>query len=238
MTRKTLTFLDHLEELRKRIIIVVLFFVVIFSVCLFQSQNIINWIKPSLSLIFIHPVEVIYVRLKIAFYFAAVICYPVLLYQIFRFLQPAILKPGKWIFFFMLSSFLFIATFLIYRYLFFPYILKFLLKFSLPGVNPYITISNYISVFFVFFLIFALLSQLPLMLIAGVYLGIIKLEFLKKRRKEIYVLSFILSALLTPPDVLSQILLAIPLILLLELSILISAIWIYNDKNEEVKKWY
>ncbi|RKY36601.1 MAG: twin-arginine translocase subunit TatC, partial [Candidatus Omnitrophota bacterium] len=81
------------------------------------------------------------------------------------------------------------------------------------------------------FLIFVLLSQLPLLLVAGVYSGIIKQEFLRNRRREIYALSFILSAMLTPPDVLSQILLALPLISLLELSILISRFCVYNNKK-------
>ncbi|OQX84276.1 MAG: twin arginine-targeting protein translocase TatC [Candidatus Omnitrophica bacterium 4484_49] len=232
MNTKGLTFLDHLEELRKRIVSIFVIFSLVFLVCLFRAEKILEWIKPHITyLIFIHPAEVIFVRLKVAFYSTVVICYPVVLYQIFRFLQPAIIRIKKSIFFFMCSFFLFVGSIFIYRYLAFPYILKFFLKFSVPGVTPHITLANYVSVFFMLFLIFVLLSQLPLLLVAGVYSGIIKQEFLRNRRREIYALSFILSAMLTPPDVLSQILLALPLISLLELSILISRFCVYNNKK-------
>jgi len=233
MSKNEFSFLDHLEELRLRIIYVVIIFVVIFLISLSQSQKILEWIKNnSISLIFIHPAEVLLVRLKLAFYSAMILCYPVALYQLFKFIQSAIFKVKQAVLFLFLSLCLFISCIFVYKFFVFPYILKFLIKFTIPEILPQITVNNYVSVFFTLFLILVILFQLPVVIVGGVCVGIINLEFLRHRRREIYLLSFIVSAVLTPPDVLSQLLLALPLIVLLELSILISRFCVYNNKKQ------
>ncbi|MDR3112168.1 MAG: twin-arginine translocase subunit TatC [Elusimicrobiota bacterium] len=221
------SFLEHISDLRKTVFRCVLAFIIFYPVGFFLAPYCINllvsWTFPEnmQHLSYFTPMEVFILQLKlggiIAFFFA----FPYTLLQILKFLSPALYdnerKLLKWSI--LTSSFLFILGAFFCLYLMLPLVIKFSLSFSTPQLQPVLGVGNFINLCSWLMLAFGIMFQFPMLVIALVKLGIISVKSLKDKRPYIIVIILILSALLTPPDVISQILLALPTYILFEVGL-------------------
>ncbi len=240
-----LPFLDHLRELRKRLLI---FFSAwacgsalsywiseeIFGLLLLPFEKATH-LTPH-TMIYLGLTEAFTTYLKIALWGGILLSFPVFVYQFWKFTSPGLKPKEKRVLkpFFIISPFLFSLGALFAYFIVIPLAWIFFLSFensSLPiplVLEP--RMSDYFSLTFSFLVSFGLSFQFPLILIALAHLGIISSRGLALNRKYAIILIFIVAALLTPPDVLSQILLAIPLMILFE-----GTIWIIR-RNERLTR--
>lgn len=236
---KEMSFLEHLEELRQRIIISLIAVGIFFVISYIFSKPILSFIihpyteKVSKNpLVFITPVEGFLTYLKISFFSGLFFASPVILYEFWAFVAPALYPYEKRV---ALPTIIFSVLFFIggcafCYFLVLPIVVRYLIVgFSSDMLSPMISVGKYLSFSLIFILAFGLIFEAPLVLFFMNRLGIVKLETLKKNRSVVIVVIFIIAAILTPPDVISQILLAVPLIILFELTIL--AIKIFGKKN-------
>ena len=231
-------FLDHLEELRWRIIwslvaVLVGFVVGFFVVTKFDVVGILKApVAPFLvitnsRLVFTSPTEPIMLTLKLAFGVGVLLAFPVVAYQLWAFLSPALFArerrfvlPGA-----IVAVVLFLAGAALAYFAVLPVALKVMFGFQSRSLSPMITADAYFGFATTVVLAFGLIFQLPLVLSLLVYLRIISAQTLVRFRRVAIVLNAILSAFLTPgPDVVSQILMMIPVQLFYELSIVFARV--------------
>lgn len=225
--RKHATFFDHLDELRGRVI---QFFFVYVVCCFFTyhlTGNILPFIiKPVGSVVFNAPGEAFSAYMILTLLGGFIIALPYFLYHIWAFAWDALTdKERKYIVFFGPLSLLFFlggASFAFFVIV--PIVLKFFLGFSSNYVVPMIGIKDYISFVGSFVLAFGIVFELPLVLVFLVKIGIATPEFLRQYRRHAIMAVLIMSAVLTPPDVVSQLLMAVPLVVLYELGVIFSVL--------------
>lgn len=174
-------------------------------------------ISTKLSATFIVP-------LKITAFVAFIISYPMIFYQIWTFVSPGLYKQEKiFIYLIFLSSFALFVLAAVFVYFFvFPIIFNFFIVMAPENVVLSIDITSYLEMIIGLFLAFGIAFQIPLFVIASVKFGLIKRDIFKSNRSYFFVFAFIFGAIFTPPDILSQLLLAIPVYLLYEVGILFS----------------
>ena len=233
--------LEHVIELKKRLIIIVSCFIVSFLACYFVSTEIYKFLLSPLvdiyseigierKLIYTNLAEAFFTHIKLAGFCAFLICFPLLMTQIYFFVAPGLYKREKRTLlpYMVLSPLLFTLGAALVYYFIMPLAWKFFLSFESQNLEnlgvPLVLeakVSEYLSLTISLILAFGIAFQLPLILVLMCQLGFLGSEILKKYRRHSIVFIFLLSAILTPPDVLSQIALALPLILLYEISLLI-----------------
>ncbi len=222
---------EHLAELRKTLLVsgaavaacsLIAFFA-------FGEQMLASVTRPLLELqvpvIATRVGEAFFTRVKISLLAGFVLAFPVLAAQVIGFVLPALTRREKVMVFvlFPLSVFLFAGGVAFAYFTVFPLVLRFLLVLAAGGLQPMITVREYTSFLLAFFLPFGLVFQLPLASFVLARIGLITPGLLVKKRKYALLLIFILAALLTPgADVISQLLLAGPMVVLYEVSILVS----------------
>ena len=227
--------LDHLIELRRRLLWSFATLAVTFGICLYYARPIYGFLlQPMVAagqsqLIFTAVFEAFFVEIKVAFFAALMISFPIIAMQLWLFVAPGLYRKEKRAFlpFLIMTPFFFLAGAALAYYVAMPVALHYLLGFegnvagvtqtALPGVGNYLDFSTrFIFGFGVAFL-------LPVLLMLLEKAGLVTRDQLKRGRRYAWVISFIVAAVLTPPDVFSQLLLAFPLILLYEISLI--AIW-------------
>tara|TARA_A100001011_G_scaffold260072_1_gene268556 strand:- start:1554 stop:2315 length:762 start_codon:yes stop_codon:yes gene_type:complete len=233
------TFVGHLTELRTRLIRSFLFLIVTFIICYFFSSEIYGFlVKPYSSavieleldrkLIFTALHEAFLTYLKVAFFAAFFISSPVFLSQLWKFIAPGLYKNEKKALlpYLIATPLLFLfGGFLVY-YLIMPLAIKFFLGFeslATPGsiaIQLEAKVNEYLSLIMRLIFAFGISFQLPVILSLLARIGVVDSIYLKKRRKYVVVIIFAFAAILTPPDPVTQIGLALPLLILYELSIL------------------
>ena len=223
--KQSLTFLDHLDELRGRVIK----FLVVYIVCCvfayhFTGSILPYIIKPVGSVVFNAPGEAFSAYMLFTLLVGFVIAMPFFLYQVWSFAWEALTdKERRYIMLFgPLSLLFFLGGGLFAYFVIVPIAIKFLLGFSSVYVVPMISIKNYISFIGSFILSFAIVFELPLVLVFLVKIGIATPEFLRQYRRHAIMAILIVSAILTPPDICSQLLMAVPLVVLYELGVIFS----------------
>lgn len=230
MDAKDLTLLQHLEELRRRLIICLIVLAVGCACSFPLSGSILKILKlPASGLIqklaFFSPQEAFMAYFKIAIFGGLVISVPVILYQTWAFISPAVedrLRKGPFVFI-IFSLIAFIGGCLLAYFLLLPAALKFLLGFGQGELEPVISVEKYISFALAIILCTGLVSEMPVLSFILSKLGILNHRFLRKRFKYAVLVIFILAAIITPtPDIFNMTLLAIPMVLLYEISIWIS----------------
>lgn len=188
------------------------------------------------GLIFIHPTEAFFSYLKLAIFTGILLGAPFIIYQVWRYVLPALFEHERK---YTLNAFTF-GTVLFYTGAAFAFIVvmplgvRFLIRIGGPYVQPTFTIGNYISFTMLFMLAFGLIFELPVVIFLLVKAGIVSTAFLKKERKYVIVLAFVAAAILTPPDPFTQLTMAIPLLLLYELSLFLARF--AERKPEAVKE--
>ncbi len=234
------SFVGHLTELRSRLIKSFIFFIFIFLICWFFSVDIYRFLVQPYSdallsneldrrLIFTALHEAFLTYLKVAFFAALFISSPIFLTQIWKFIAPGLYKNEKKALlpYLIATPTLFILGGCLVYYFIMPVAIKFFLSFETvaePGliaIQLEAKVNEYLSLIMTLIFAFGITFQLPIILSLLARIGIIDSEYLKKRRRYFVVIIFIVAALLTPPDPISQIGLAVPLLLLYELSIFI-----------------
>lgn len=236
MNDARMPFTQHLEELRRRLFIALAGVGVGFLVCYYFADRLLTFLQKPLSekLIFLAPTEAFFVHLKVALYAGIFLSLPLTLYEIWMFVVPGLLEREKrYVLPFVIGSAAAFGVGGAFAYLLvLPYGLVFLLSFGTESIVPQIALGYYISFSFTLVFAFGLVFELPLVTVLLVQLGVITPEFLRRRRRYVIVLAFVLAALLTPPDVFTQTMLAGPLIVLYELSVLVARLMERGKRKE------
>ena len=231
-------FISHLAELRKRLIHSFIFPFIFFVACYFFAENLYAFLVDPYAkvvkndgterrLIFTALQETFLTYLKVSFFTAFFVTFPFILMQIWKFIAPGLYKHEKIAIlpYLILTPILFFLGGMLVYYLIMPLAIKFFLSFESTGASTSLPIqleakvNEYLSLVMKLIFAFGVSFQLPVVLSLLARIGIVDSKFLKKRRKYVVVLIFAAAALLTPPDPITQIGLAIPLLILYELSI-------------------
>lgn len=228
MTKKepAMSLTEHLDELRKRIIYSVIA-VVLASIVTFMYVDLIRETitRPAAgNLVFIGVAEAFMTNIKIAIIAGVLLAFPVILFQVWSFVLPGLdPREKKFVFVFVTASLLlFTAGVSFAFFIIIPISIRFFLGFESEAIEAMISFGNYISYVSGVIFAFGLVFQMPIAVFVLSKLGLISAAFLKKYRMYALVLIFVLAAIITPPDVFSQILMAIPMFLLYEISILVA----------------
>lgn len=208
-----------LQDLRRRIIAMLIAVFLFSCLCYFFRGNIWCLIKPNNSLIFITPAEALSASLRISAFGGVFLSLPFIFYQI------ASLFKIKIFFISLLSFLLFIVGAAFSYYIVIPQALRFFLQFENEFLCAQWTVSRYLSFFLWTLFSFGLMFEMPLVLYSLVKFNVIETSILRKNRQYAILVVFIAAGILTPgPDVLSQVLLAGPMIVLYELSVMVSCL--------------
>ncbi len=230
---------EHIEELRQRLFKSFIAIGIGFLIAWPFKKKILLFLERPLpenlqgKLIFLSPPEAFFTALKISFFAGILISLPFVLYQVWKFIEPGLYEHEKrFILPFMFFSLLFFflgASFAYFVIL--PFGLRFLLGFMGNLLIPQITVGNYVSFVIQMILAFGFVFLLPVVVWLLSKLGIINYRLLERNRKYAILVIFIVAALLTPPDAFSQIMMAIPLLVLYELSI-----WVSKLAGKEIEE--
>ena len=217
-----MTFLEHLEELRKRILYSLVALCVAAFAGFFFSQRVIDLLtRPVPSLVFLAPAEAFVVQLKVALVVGAFLAAPVLFYEFWRFVRPALMSHEvryvTWAV--VVSSVLFAAGVAFAYLVVVPLAMRFLLSFQTPKLQAMISISEYVGTVGAFLFACGVVFQLPVIMFFLTKLGVVTPRLLWKNQRVAIVIIAIAAAILSPPDVFSMVLMGIPLLILFELSI-------------------
>lgn len=252
MSDEKMSFVSHLEELRRRIIICLVAIGAGFLVTFNYSEIILGFLKrplttdlafsrtypflrslprpgPPIDLIFLAPAEAFWMHMKIALFAGLLLTLPIVLYQIWKFIAPGLLSREKRyaLPFVVFSTAFFIGGLLFCFYFVLPFSLNFLLTYKTENLKPMISIGNYIDFTAKFLLGFGVVFELPLAIAIATRMGLVTPQFLSRNRKYAILISFTIAAILTPtPDIFNQTLMALPMYLLYEVGVLAARILI------------
>jgi len=236
-----LPFTSHLEELRKRLITAFIAVGVGFVIAFGFKERLfkilvyplVKVMKEGETLIYTGLPEAFFTYLKVAFLAGLIVASPIILYEFWMFVAPGLYKNERRMMMpiVLLSSLFFIGGALFGYFVVFPWGFKFFLGFATDTIRPLPSMKEYFGFSAKMLLAFGLVFELPLVLTFLAKLGIVSVEFLKKNRKYAILLFFTGAAILTPPDVITQIMMALPLMVLYEISIIGAKI--FGKKKEK-----
>jgi sec-independent protein translocase protein TatC len=240
MDEKKLPLTAHLQELRKRLILTFIAIGVGFFVCYAFKELLFDILAAPLlkvmpiggSLIFTSVAEAFFTYMKVAFIAAVILVSPFILYQIWAFVAPGLYqKEKRYVVPFVLGGSLFFAVGVLFAYFVaIPIGFKFLLGYATDFIKPLPSMKEYLSFSIKFLLAFGLVFEFPVVLVLLARIGVVDAKMLARQRKYAILLIFVFAAIITPPDFISQVLMALPLIGLYELSIFLSKI--FGKKKE------
>ena len=245
---REMSLIDHITELRKRLLWSFFYIIIVFIICFYFADNLFAFLaKPLVNLMdtekgqgFIYTAlqEAFFTELKIAFFFALFFSFPLIAIQIWKFIAPGLYKNEKKAFlpFLIATPVLFFAGGSLVYYLIAPIAWKFFISYQnvnstgIP-IRLEAKMSEYLSLMMRFIFAFGLAFQLPVVISLLAKANLVTHSTLKKFRKYAIVIAFLSAAFLTPPDPFSQISLALPIILLYEISIYLAKIIQKNKKD-------
>jgi sec-independent protein translocase protein TatC len=244
--QEKIPFTDHLEELRKRLIVCFIAVGVGFVLSygfkekLFQilTRPLIRVMQTGDKLIFTGLPEAFFTYLKVAFLSGIILAAPVIFYEFWMFVAPGLYDKEKRLMVpvVVLSTVFFVGGAFFGYFIVFPFGFKFFLGFASETIRPLPSMREYLGFASKLLLAFGIVFELPLIITLLAKLGMVSVSFLKKNRKYAILLFFIGAAILTPPDVVTQIMMALPLILLYEISIIGARIFGKKNFEEEDNK--
>lgn len=243
MTEEKMPFTEHLEDLRKRLIISVLAIFVGFLISYCFKERIFEflmkpWIEAlpkgqSAKLIYTAPHEAFFTYLKVSFLTGIGLAVPVILYQLWLFIAPGLYQNEKRLFIpvVLASTLFFLGGALFGYYVVFPFGFQFFASFASDYISPMISTKEFLSFSVRMLLAFGFVFELPIFAFLLAKLGLISPDSLRRKRKVAIVAIFVVAAAITPsPDVMSQLLMAGPLLILYELSVWI--VHYFGQKRE------
>ena len=234
-------FLSHLEELRKRLVVCALGVGVGFGIAYIFSERLFQLLVAPLKavmpegdqLIFTNLPEMFFAYLKVAFIAGILAAAPLIFYELWMFIAPGLYqKEKKMVIPFVVSStILFVGGALFGYFVVFPFGFKFFIGFSNETVKALPSVKQYFSFSMKLLFAFGAVFELPVIIFFLSKMGVVTPQFLRQKRKYAILLTFALGAILTPPDVITQCMMAGPLIILYEIGILVSKV-AYKKKEE------
>jgi len=237
-------FTSHLEELRSRLIVcfiaVGVGFVAAYGFKEKLFQILVHPLKSVMKqgdmLIFTGLPEAFFTYLKVAFLAGLMLATPVILYEFWMFVAPGLYRKERRVLvpIVILSSIFFIGGALFGYFIVFPWGFKFFLGFATDTIRPLPSMKEYLSFSSKLLIAFGLSFELPIILTFMARIGLVTVDFLKKNRKYALLLFFVGAAILTPPDVVTQVMMALPLMALYELSILGARVFGKKEAEEEI----
>ena len=220
---REMTLVGHLGELRRRIVVSVIAVVAGTLAAYFYIDELMRFVTaPAGKLYFMSPAEGFFAYLKLAVFAGFMLALPVVLWQVWAFVAPALTSgEKKWAFIMVPGAVLLFFTGVAFAYLLvWPAAVKFFLGFGSESLQPMLSLGQYLSFLFSFILPFGIIFNLPLALLVLAMMGIISSNFLAKQRRMMILVAFIVGGIITPtPDIFTQTMMAIPIILLYEASI-------------------
>lgn len=237
------SFIAHLIELRSRLVHSVIALAVVF-ICLFPwasdlyallAQPLLAKLPKGGQMIATDVTTPFFVPMKVALMAAFLISLPYILYQVWRFVAPGLYEHEKrWIFPMVATSLLLFFFGMAFAYFaVFPVVFGFITASAPAGVAVMTDIDKYLSFVLTMFVAFGITFQVPVVVVVLVKMGFITVAKLKEVRRYVFVGAFIIGAIFTPPDVVSQFMLAIPLWLLYEAGIVVAGLMVTSPKQSE-----
>lgn len=238
MVEEKLTLVEHLTELRNRILKAVFTFLICTIGVFFVADQLYYYLTEPLGvtkLVYIAPAEGFLSYLRLAVYGGLVLSSPVIFYQLIRFVLPGLYSKERRVIFTLIPGafFLMCGGVAFGYFVVLPIALKYLLTFGSLRIEPMLSVQKYIGFVSTSLLILGCIFELPLVMIGLTKLGIVTPRFLRKNRKYAIVVAVVMGAILTPPDIFTQLLMAGPLLLLYEISIWISYLFWRKKKKEK-----
>lgn len=233
MDEKNMSIVEHLAELRKVLIVCFVSILIGSFISFFMwGEYLLDFVTAPLNeydipLIYISMTEAFLTKVKISVVAGTVLVSPIVFWQIWSFIVPALHQNEKRIVLSLLpaSLILFVLGILFAFFIVFKFVTNFLLVVAGEGLEAMISVSRYVSFLLTFLLPFGLMFQLPLVVLFLTRLGILTTETMVKNRKYVFFAAFVIGAVLTPPDVISQTFMAGTLIILYEGSVLVSRLF-------------
>lgn len=221
----SMSIIAHLTELRKRLIRSLIAIGIGSCIAYYFIEDIMHLLTgPAGKLYYMQPAEAFFTYIKVAIFVGFLIALPVVLYQIWRFVLPALIGMERYLLSVIVpvSLILFIAGIAFSFFFVLPAAVKFLVGFSTQELQPMFSIKQYFDFVIAFLLPFGFIFELPLAIVLLAKVGIISSKFLAKQQRIVIFLTFVIGAVISPtPDIFSQCMIAIPMILLYEISYVI-----------------
>ncbi|KYD00419.1 hypothetical protein B4144_0593 [Bacillus atrophaeus] len=235
-----MSLIEHVTELRRRLLIVAISFVVFFIAGFFLAKPAIVYLQGTdeakeLTLNAFNLTDPLYVFMQFAFIIGLVLTSPIILFQLWAFVSPGLYEKERKVTlgYIPIAIMLFLAGVSFSYYILFPFVVDFMKRISNDlDVNQVIGINEYFRFLLQLTIPFGLLFQMPVILMFLTRLGIVTPMFLAKIRKYAYFTLLVIAALITPPELLSHMMVTVPLLILYEISIFISrAAYLKSQKN-------
>jgi sec-independent protein translocase protein TatC len=233
---REMSFLEHLDDLRGVLIQSAIVFLAMVIVFWFFSGRIIDFLIRDLSvdeLIFYAPAEAFMARVKVSLVLGLLAAYPFILFKVWAFVSPALFnRERSKVYPFIISASTLFYVGVVFAYLvIIPVALEFLLGFGTDHLSPLISVTSYFSFVARLCITFGLVFQLPVVVFVLSMLGIVTPRFLLRQWRYAVLIIFVAAAILTPPDPASQVLMALPIILLYIGSVLVAYITFRNKED-------
>ena len=232
-----MSLIGHLSELRKRLIIIAVVNIVASFLCYQYIDVIMKYILDlgkGMDLVYISPSELFLVYIKLALICGVVLSFPITLVQIWQFVSKGLYKKEKiYIIFSLLFGIIFFIGGIYFCYkVVLPITINFFVKITIPGVNPMVSIASFVSFISTTLLCFGLVFEMPIVVFLLSVVGLIKPKMLLDKQPVLILIIFIVAAIITPPDIVSQLFLGVPMVLLFEFSIGVSFVVNFiKDRN-------
>ncbi len=220
---ENVSIMTHLDELRKRLTIIAVANIGAAMLLFYKSSAILDYflaINPGMQLVYIAPSELLGVYIQLSFIMAVVLCSPITGYQVWAFVKEGLYDHEKKyvVISLVFGVVCFLAGVAFCYFMVLPTTLGFFVRIAVSDVESMISVKSYISFINTMLLSFGIVFEMPVLVFLLTKLGVMNSAFLKKNKGIFIVLIFVVAAIITPPDVISQIMLGIPMVLLLEIS--------------------
>lgn len=236
------SFMSHLIELRDRLMRAILALLIVFGVLFYWARDIYTLLAAPLlaelpegtQMIAVEVAAPFFVPVKVTMFAAFIIALPYVLYQVWAFVAPGLYLHEKKLVLPLIatSTLLFLIGMAFAYFIVFPVVFHFITTFAPDGVAVMTDIQKYFDFVLTLFLAFGVAFETPIAVVILTRMGIVSIEQLKRARPYVVVGAFVIAAIFTPPDVVSQLLLAFPLWLLYELGLMVSG-WFGKRADEE-----
>jgi len=230
--------IEHLDELRKRIIFVAAAIFGVTIICFVFINHILAFLTApagDLVLIYTTPAEAVMAQIRLAFTAGAILTLPITFYHILAFIMPALRRVEKRtiILLILAMNLLFFLGMAFSYFVIIPLALRFFLGFQTDTLQPLFTISRYISFVVSFLISVGVVFQVPVAFWFLGKIGLVSAQYLRKQRKFAILIMAVISAVITPPDIFSQLLMLAPLLVLYEMGVFMVVLAERKQKQEQ-----
>ncbi|MBR2028454.1 MAG: twin-arginine translocase subunit TatC [Oscillospiraceae bacterium] len=221
--KEEMSLFGHLDELRKRLTVIVVATLAVSAFLFTKADMVMDYflaINPGMELVFITPSELLVVYVQLSLIMALIVCAPINIYEVWAFVEKGLYKKEKIYILLTLifGTIFFVAGVAFCYFMVLPTTLKFFMRIAIEDISSMISIKSYVSFINTMLLCFGAVFEMPVLVFLLSKLEILKPQFLKANRGLFIIAIFILAAVITPPDVVSQLMLAVPMIMLFQLS--------------------